>query len=430
MVDEAGQIALGSLSLVMGALSPVGRLVVAGDSEQLAPILSAQYPHSREQCLFGSILDLLMQGREPKIGKDAVIPASRASESVGSSDDLLMPQGTVIQLTENFRFASVPLSKSECNDQLLGRLNPDLGEFISTIYSRQFKSQKFQAKHMALRLQQAEEAVVEHLCVSEAICEAIRLFFVSLSSVMLRKSQEILHPPRLQLPLAETTGIITDLTLSHQPISLALIRLRMIPSEHMPYEMHVHGEAAVAASLVEFIRKCSPHDDIFVATPHRIQREAVKNVLEQSRRDASHLDEAFGNLKLHSTSGKVTVDTIERLQGILIQLLLKKIETLFIQGSEAAFVICLFSLPQSHAVDLGFLLQRRRLNVAISRAKSLCILVTSDEVLQPPVRVLANEDMVKGYTFLKAYEARAWSYDLSVDLDDLRDNFQSQSQSQ
>jgi len=325
VVDEAGQIALGSLSLVMGALSPVGRLIVAGDSEQLAPILSAQYPQSREQCLFGSVLDLLMQGREQKTGKNVVIPtASCAAESVGSSDDLLMSQGTVIQLTENFRFVSVPLSKSECNDQLLGRLNPDLGEFISTIYSRQFKSQKFQAKHMALRLQQAEEVVVEHLCVSKAIYEAVRLFLVSLSSVMLWKPQEILHPPRLQLPVAETTGIITDLALSHQPISLALIRLRMIPSDHMPYEMHVHGEAAVAASLVEFIRKCSPHDDIFVATPHRIQREAVRNVLEQSRRDASHLDEAFGNLKLHSMGNKVTVDTIERLQGILIQFLLGK----------------------------------------------------------------------------------------------------------
>lgn len=133
---------------------------------------------------------------------------------------------------------------------------------------------------MALRLQQAEDVVIEDLWVSETIREAIRLFLVSLSSVMLRKPQEILHPPRLQLPPTEIT---TDLTLSHQPISLALIRLRMIPSDIMPYEMHVHGEAAVAASLVEFIRKCSPNDDIFVATPHCIQREAVKNALQWSR---------------------------------------------------------------------------------------------------------------------------------------------------
>jgi superfamily I DNA and/or RNA helicase len=85
-------------------------------------------------------------------------------------------------------------------------------------------------------------------------------------------------------------------------------------------------------------------------------------------------------------------------------------------GSEAAFVICLFSVPQSHTTDLGFLLERRRLNVAISRAQSLCILVTSDEVLRPSVRILANEDTAKGYAFLKAFEERAWSYDLAVDL--------------
>lgn len=90
-------------------------------------------------------------------------------------------------------------------------------------------------------------------------------------------------------------------------------------------------------------------------------------------------------------------------------------------GSEAAFVICLFSIPQSRTADLGFLLERRRLNVAISRAKTLCILVTSDEVLRPSVRILANEDTAKGYAFLKAYEERAWSYDLSVDLDSVRE---------
>lgn len=92
-------------------------------------------------------------------------------------------------------------------------------------------------------------------------------------------------------------------------------------------------------------------------------------------------------------------------------------------GSEASFVICLFSIPQSYTTDLAFLLERRRLNVAISRAKALCILVTSDEVLRPSVRILANEETAKGYAFLKAYEARAWSYDLRVDLDKVRENY-------
>jgi hypothetical protein len=319
----------------------------------------------------------------------------------------------------------------EARSSDINRLNPDLGEFVSTIYSRQFKAQKGQARQLAITLKQAEEIDVEDLWVSEAISEAIRLFLVSLSSVMLRQPQDILKPPQIKLAPEETTRIVADPTLKHHPVSLALIRLKTwsSPSDHVPYEMHVHGEAAVAASLVDFIRKCSPNDDIFVATPHRIQREAVKNALQNSRRHSPTLEEGFGNLKLgsHSIGGQITVDTIERLQGELFFPLLKSLDVdSAFQGSEAAFVICLFSIPQSHTADLGFLLERRRLNVAISRAKSLCILITSDEVLRPSVRILANEDTAKGYAFLKAYEARAWSYDLSVDLDDFLENSQSQ----
>jgi hypothetical protein len=90
-------------------------------------------------------------------------------------------------------------------------------------------------------------------------------------------------------------------------------------------------------------------------------------------------------------------------------------------GSEAAFVICLFSLPDastgSTPSDLDFLLERRRLNVAISRAKTLCLLITSDEVLRPSVRILANQDSSAGYAFLRGYEERAWSTTVDVDLD-------------
>jgi superfamily I DNA and/or RNA helicase len=81
-------------------------------------------------------------------------------------------------------------------------------------------------------------------------------------------------------------------------------------------------------------------------------------------------------------------------------------------------VICLFS--HSSSTEVGFLLDRRRLNVAISRAKTLCILVSSDEVLRPSVRVLANEENARGYAFLRAFEERAWSMTLDINLDHLQ----------
>lgn len=86
----------------MRSLSPVGRLIVAGDSEQLAPILSAQYPQLQEYCLFGSVLDSLMYARESKEERRLT---ARALEVAGSSDDMMASQGTVVQLTENFRLA-------------------------------------------------------------------------------------------------------------------------------------------------------------------------------------------------------------------------------------------------------------------------------------------------------------------------------------
>lgn len=91
------------------------------------------------------------------------------------------------------------------------------------------------------------------------------------------------------------------------------------------------------------------------------------------------------------------------------------------QGSEAAFVICLFSAtyPGNSTAALDFLLERRRLNVAISRAKTLCILVTSRELLRPSVRILANPASAKGFEFLRAFEDRAWSTDVAIDLDHL-----------
>jgi superfamily I DNA and/or RNA helicase len=72
--------------------------------------------------------------------------------------------------------------------------------------------------------------------------------------------------------------------------------------------------------------------------------------------------------------------------------------------------------PQSLSNHIGFLLTRRRLNVGISRAKSLCILISSRAVLNPGIEVLANPDTRDGLEFLRAYEDRAWSADIDLNV--------------
>lgn len=129
---------------------------------------------------------------------------------------------------------------------------------------------------------------------------------------MLRQPQALLQPPRL---VRETVSQVVDLAAMPHPISLALIRLQTVTSrpEQVGYEIHVRGEAVIAASLVKSLRQCFPDEDIFVATPHRIQRQAVKAALDSG--DADSLVEAMQCMNISANTGKVVVDTVERLQG-------------------------------------------------------------------------------------------------------------------
>ncbi|ESK97371.1 aaa atpase [Moniliophthora roreri MCA 2997] len=378
MIDEAGQLALSASSLVLRALSPTGKVIIAGDQEQLSPILAAQYPQLKTGPLFGSILDCLVHFSEriQRSARDGP-PSSADSDSF---DEIPSTQGSVVQLTENFR------------------LNPDLGEFISTIYSRAFVAQNFQPRQLANSLRFISNGTGENFGLANGVVERVRTFLLALSNVMLKQHQSFLSQP----PVAYNPKDITYIDEAFRPISLTLLRLgtRTRLDEEVSYEMHVKAEAMLAAALVCSLQRCSPDENIFVATPHRVQRNAVRAMLQKTR-EAQSTDKVFGKLQL-GRKGKVTVDTVERLQG-----------------SEAAFVICLFSLSSSEPADLKFLLERRRLNVAISRAKMLCILISSSEVLRPSVDILADEGSAKGYAFLKAYEDRAWSAEITVDMDQL-----------
>jgi superfamily I DNA and/or RNA helicase len=79
-------------------------------------------------------------------------------------------------------------------------------------------------------------------------------------------------------------------------------------------------------------------------------------------------------------------------------------------------VICLLSHTHGPSLrrDLDFLYNRPRLNVAISRAKTVSIVISSTGVLNPPIEALVDTDNLEGYAYLKAFEDRAWSFDIAV----------------
>lgn len=312
IVDEAGQISLGSISLVLRCLSNQGRIVVAGDSEQLSPILSAQYPLLKAHALFGSVLDCLMLPRASPLKEHP----SSFDESQGAIPTA--PPDAIIQLTENFRYESFRLTIHSID--ACPRLNPDLGEFVSIIYARKFKPQKIQAWQLANALGEVARLKTDDLNLNAEIFGHVQKFFTALSEVMMDKKstgKNVLIAPELQTPIPTDVRVSGTSTTIHRPISLSLIRLRTYPL-NISYESHVQVEAAIAATLVTVLRKCSPDDDIFVATPHRIQREAVKSALRKITQHEG-LENAFGMLNVNGDDmlgdQKVTVDTIERLQG-------------------------------------------------------------------------------------------------------------------
>lgn len=150
-------------------------------------------------------------------------------------------------------------------------------------------------------------------------------FLVSIAKAMLRKPQSLLRPPRnVNFHKSSSNSELGET----QTLSLALIQLRTRSTrpELSGVEAFVRGEAVLAAALVQWLRTAAPTESVFVATPHRIQRHAVKEALADSNKGAD-LAELLEGLSLanggdwkasNGTPGRVTVDTIERLQGKFI----------------------------------------------------------------------------------------------------------------
>lgn len=311
IIDEAGQLALGTAALVIRWLAENGKIVLAGDHQQLAPILGTEYPESEEKLpLFGSVLDLLMGGKRRKGLKIAnTLPTGVSQEEDHSA--------AVVQLLENFRLVirhDIPGYTTNMNTT---RLNEDLGHFVETIYAKSFKPSKDQTLEIAESLHLWLDTVES----DDREKEQARLFLLGLADAMMQK-RTVLLPPRIRSPTQQKP-------LKNQPrlTSLSLIRVRPKRPTSLPYEAHVRAEARLAVALVHWLRESfGAEESIFVACPHRIQRSAVRQAIKSpvdnfnlEAVDPSNED-SVDNLAeelrtFHVSENALRIDTVERLQG-------------------------------------------------------------------------------------------------------------------
>ena len=155
---------------------------------------------------------------------------------------------------------------------------------------------------------------------------------------------------------------------------LVLVRLKLTGSRKdvadlLPIEQHLANEARIVFSLFTAIRKLFPDDSVFIVCPHRAQRSFIKAKL--------------------AGASNVKTDTVERMQG-----------------DQAQIVIVCFGFTSQNQVknELDFVFNKNRLNVAVSRAQKLCIVLASEFVLWPPMEVMASEGRRDALNYVKRFE--------------------------
>jgi superfamily I DNA and/or RNA helicase len=131
-------------------------------------------------------------------------------------------------------------------------------------------------------------------------------------------------------------------------------------------------ESYLIYSLVnELVLRIS--SSIFIITPHRMQRSAIKKKFFKN---------SFSNVL-------ITCDTVERMQG---------------KEAQCVILCMLYRQREILENELDFIYNRQRINVSITRAQQLCILLTSQLLFnQPPLEVFVNENTRNAYNLLNNY---------------------------
>eukprot|EP00026_Physarum_polycephalum_P002955 Phypoly_transcript_02964.p1 GENE.Phypoly_transcript_02964~~Phypoly_transcript_02964.p1 ORF type:complete len:860 (+),score=170.77 Phypoly_transcript_02964:192-2582(+) len=196
---------------------------------------------------------------------------------------------------------------------------------------------------------------------------------------------DLLSPNGLLTPVLQTH-------LSESPLALVVIEVRTAGNMlHAEVERRV--EASLVRRLVQELRDACPNSPCYVPTPHRAQRFFIsKRLAEWTNTTIEYKGKPMP---------AVQVDTVDRMQG---------------REASCVLISALLTDPDLIASEAGFIFSLPRLNVAMSRAKCLCIFLASSTILAASPEVLRNKLARAGYTHMLAFLDSAGAK-ISVEVD-------------
>jgi hypothetical protein len=312
VIDEASQKLLCDAAVAVGMLARGGRLVVVGDAAQLGPIKGAgknEYPTQREA------------GALP-----GPLPAHLAHLSVLECLQAVVREG-------GGGGGGAPPPPLEGPLLTCYRMNQPLVALSQRLYSAGFTSACPQ-RRLARRAPPPPGAAP------------------SATSLLLDERAALLALRLPDLGDDATEGALRAL----EACAVAALVAALLREGGV-----VEGGGGAAAPAAAPLR-CR---DIFVVTPHRLQRAAVTAALRGEPHLAAlpDLQELLEN-----------VDTTEKMQG-----------------REAEVVVACWGLSRATLLsELDFVLDLRRINVAVTRARVAAVLVLSDAVADPPLEAAGD----------------------------------------
>jgi len=199
------------------------------------------------------------------------------------------------------------------------------------------------------------------------------------------------EPLALNITVDRIESQLPEVTIAELGRNNAMVSVKMTGPDvpFLPYDKELAYEATVVSRIAKILVESS-NLSLFVITPHKAQKSAVS--------------EALSDMIKRNPENKIKVDTVDRMQG-----------------QEADVVIVVYSFLSQDRVEseLDFVFGLNRINVAISRAKKLVVLLCGDLVVRAPIAVAATHDRQQAFGHLLHFYENSvtfpWRYRVADD---------------